>query len=959
MSPFDECGVLIPAATLEDLPSDLSDNDARSLLATWTVLWHPQLLADLGQIPTWYRADSPPDPVGKRILTVPTSSIGQLPDRFQQKCTESNDCRFVTGESRSAMLKALELAESLPDLTGESRTIGLGDFFAVGYATLQIQMMTRKLRYTSNLDEIHLQNRVVVAAKSFLEGEGQAAIEAMHDVFDCLAEERDHYFASDPHLVDLVLMTDTTLDRLVDQTLVDLDAPDESDDHPEPPIGGDHSPPPLPTPVNVLLDGPVVEAVSKLAQDKRDLLRGAISSGAIGWCGGGPSGDVCLDSLTFNQAEAILRKVLADCEQVLGATPKTLARFSGGCPADLSGALVRLGYKGAIPLDFASGTGFGDESKVVIRGGGAEIESLTAKPKDAGSDSAFVWLGARLGEAIDSGEIATALLAHWPGQSSDSFNDLRRVASWSLALGKFWKLDDYFIDGEHPYHHGNAKAASAGADADLSNRVAQGQENPIASAAAQFRDQVKAESSRNLQAMARLVDPNTDSNSADPESLGKTFAKAAGRQLSQQDPPPAILTVNPNDTGWRQNLKLTEPADKNLDSIYASSTDGDHADVTADVPALGFSIAQGGGGGGGFSIGSVFGLGKSKPIVTDSTLSNEFMDITISAETGAVSGVYSGGSRGNRFSLRLARRKQGEKPEHSKVAMKCDELKITQSTAATGTIETSGTLLDGDLKLARFEMRYTLNRGSRILLVNGNLTPIAPLGDDPWYEYLAARVAVANESSVIRCLLRDKMHRNSSRRLVSPMGVVIDESERQTLVSGDGLPYHVRVGDRFLDTLLAVKGESDIQFSLQYGFDLTKPVAAARSLLCHPMNIPVDAGKEPGTIGWVMHTSPKEIDVIALEVGKRDDGKLAAIVRVVQTRSKSASATLRFIHNVTYAEAIDSQYEDASDGDAFAKLLHRPLADNNSGKTLDTKGDQVTLPVIGHQVTDVLVVFDK
>ena len=55
---FDECCVLIPTATLEDFPSDLSDYDARSLLAAWTVLWDPRLLAQTEQLPVGDRAEA-------------------------------------------------------------------------------------------------------------------------------------------------------------------------------------------------------------------------------------------------------------------------------------------------------------------------------------------------------------------------------------------------------------------------------------------------------------------------------------------------------------------------------------------------------------------------------------------------------------------------------------------------------------------------------------------------------------------------------------------------------------------------------------------------------------------------------------------------------------------------------------------------------------------------------------
>ena len=217
--------MLIPTATLEDFPSDLSDYEARSLLAAWTVLWDPRLLAQTEQLPVWYRADSPPDPIGRRLITVPASSIAQLPDHYEMRARESQECSWITGGSRDEMLAdemigGLEFGElqwrELPVLlASQDRSVGVADFYAAGYAALQIQVMTRRLRYTSNLDEIHLQNRIVAAAKSFLGGDAKDAVEALHDVFDCLAEERDHYFSSDPHLIDLTLTSKSTVESLL------------------------------------------------------------------------------------------------------------------------------------------------------------------------------------------------------------------------------------------------------------------------------------------------------------------------------------------------------------------------------------------------------------------------------------------------------------------------------------------------------------------------------------------------------------------------------------------------------------------------------------------------------------------------------------------------------------------------------------------------------------------------
>ena len=157
MAAFEECCVLIPAATLKDFPSDLSDYDARSMLAAWTVLWHPRLLASTGQLPTWVRADSPAEPKPGTLIVVPAPSFAQLPADFQSRADKCEGCHLVTGGSRSELLTVIDSVDSdqaqppgqdLPSIAGEDRNVSVEDFYAAAYASLQVQVMTRRLRST-------------------------------------------------------------------------------------------------------------------------------------------------------------------------------------------------------------------------------------------------------------------------------------------------------------------------------------------------------------------------------------------------------------------------------------------------------------------------------------------------------------------------------------------------------------------------------------------------------------------------------------------------------------------------------------------------------------------------------------------------------------------------------------------------------------------------------------------
>ncbi|MGB0600178.1 MAG: hypothetical protein ACPGLY_26170 [Rubripirellula sp.] len=1003
---FDECCVLIPASTLEDFPSDLSDSEARSLLAGWTVLWHPALLAAAEQIPAWYRADAPPDPIGSRLVTVPSPSQSLLPDGFEQRSSEQSEGCWVTGDDRESMLANLvekfaqarqsadegepdnsadksnqhpllsldpAFSQSTARLQGEERSIGVEDFYAAGYVALQVQVMTRRLRYTSNLDEIHLQTRLVAAAKAFVEGNGQAAIEALHDVFDSLAEERDHYFSSDPHLIDLNLCVGSTVDALLDSVAArvadiaseEAAAKDSAVDEATPPqSSGDGlaTPLKLATPLNVLIDADTAMVLAGSSHPQRESFCRAVVDGHIGWAGGGPTGDVCLDAMTLGEAERVFVDAWHCTADAVGAPPSVYGRFRGTTPTDLTRTLATLGYRGVIPLDFASGTGYGDEAKVIMQSAGVEMEALTAKPLDASSDATFLTLGTKLGEAIDSGEIATGLLAHWPGKTCAAFDDLRCAASWSLVLGKFWKLDDYFTAGEHPYHHAATQSGSTASHELLERCVEQRLPNPISTLAEEFRSSVIEEQQQVLSGMTQLVtgDPSSDGDSdhagdgADAAARS-AFATAIGAKPVAGDraAADAVLVINPHVGGVRHEVSFCGGSPPESKHLFAASRKDGQCTATVDIPGCGFVAVQGGAKGSQSSLAGLIQkklLGGPKVIAEGDGLKNEFMEVAISQQSGGLAGVYSGGGRGNRMSLRLIRSRKGLETADETV-MKCESFSASNSGSAAGQIETAGSIEDAKSGsvLATFRLTYTLRRGSRMLQIAGEVVPAAPITGAPWNEYLAARIAVASESAICRSLVRDKVHRARGRRVVAPLGVVIDEAERQTLVTGSGLAFFRRVGERFVDSLLQVENESCQHFALNLGFDVPNPVAAARALIIPPLDVVVEKKQAAAEIGWIVHASSKDLVLTTLHVARRRDGKLAAIVRVIQTKPQTIKSTLRFFRDVEFAMAIQGNDESA--------IEESVSGGDQEGESLACKGNAVTVPLAGHAVADLLVVF--
>ena len=991
-----ECSVLIPSSTLEDFPADLSDCDARSLLAGWTVAWHPVLVAQASQSPVWYRADAPPEPdlspashggvsvptFGGRTFIVPSVSLEKLPAGYEDRA-KATGARWVTGGTRAEYVAALELSQfDSKSLEHEERTISVEDFYAVGYVALQIQILTRRLRYTSNLDQIHVESCLVEAATAYVNGHAAAAIENLHHVFDALAEERDHYFSSDPYLIDLTLVTSSTVDLAIESA----SRTDEGS------VGDEDSDQAI-APPNYLLDDTAIADLKARDDPQAKAFKKRFANGVFGLACGGPPADWIIELASDSQVEDEMRRQRDQVESCIGVAPKVFARFAGGVSDWMVPSIKQLGYQGMISNDFVAGTGFGGESKVVLPcgGGDGEIEVLTTKPIDASSDASFLALAPRLGEAIDSGEIATGLLVHWPGSQCDSFDDVKRAASWGVALGKFWRVDDYFINGERPYHQGHLSMTDGQAAELLNESVAKGQPDAISSLATRFAEAARDETNQTVSALASLLSAEEPAGLKNASTINRqdavaSLAKSIG-SIPREDGD-AMLVINPHGMPIRTNTQLETPP-KSDDHVFAVSLDSKHVVATVDTPGFGFSIVAPDPSGAkkhsearksvkpslGKRLRDKF-LGKPATICDRNFLHNEFMEVTIDRTTGGISAVYGGKSRGNRFSMRLVAvgitpkaldtTSREEPPRIPNGGfMVCDKLETVSTSAAEGVIRCTGRLMatepeegTANGELASFEITYRLQRGSRLIQTVIDLRPAANLfGSNaskpgaPWKNYIAVRSAVADESAIIRTISRDRLIRSSKRKMIAPLGVMMDEAERKTLIASHGLPFHRAEGERFVDTLIHVRGETRQASTIDFGFDVSDPVTTATAAISPPVTLPIEAPPSGASTGWFTHVGPRSVLIRDLQHHRLSSGADVITLRLMQTRSKPETAKLRFFRKTIAGYRIDG---------SVPQFLERFEKDQSAMESLrlEIKKDAVEVRMIQHGSAHLAMVLE-
>ena len=126
-------------------------------------MWHPALLAATSRLPnlasrrgaarrTFWPADHySPD---QRTLVA-----GRLGFAGHERGGARRPQADTPGRNLSAALAGLD---EQPDVDPEL----VADFLALGYGYLAVELLTRQMRYMSNIDEVHLQNEALAAARS-------------------------------------------------------------------------------------------------------------------------------------------------------------------------------------------------------------------------------------------------------------------------------------------------------------------------------------------------------------------------------------------------------------------------------------------------------------------------------------------------------------------------------------------------------------------------------------------------------------------------------------------------------------------------------------------------------------------------------------------------------------------------------------------------------------------------
>lgn len=922
---YEELVALFPCHSLEDFPLHAEGPEAEGLLAAWTVLWHPTLLAAVGALPTWYRADAPPENVAGRLIVVPPACESLLPAGWPLQAEADGATLVRKVRDRTTLLNEVlaRLPEAAPAANGELAA----DFLALGFAYLQVELLTRQMRYMSNLDENRLKDEALAAARAATAGDEEATRRHLMQAFETLVEARERFYPVDNFLIDLTLVAPSTLGEAWRRELSS----------------------PLAT--NCLLTAEVAGRLAACEPATLEALRSAVDRGTACVLGG----EDTERPLPLMHPEAIQSSLDAGLRAVaatLGAAPVVYGRRRAGLTPLLPQVLARFGFEGALHVTLDDGH-FPTPGQPKCRWQGldtATLDALGRVPLDAVRADAFLGLPRSLGEAMDYDRVATTIFAHWPGQVSPYYEDLRRLSRYAPVLGRFLTLAEYFRNTDQP---GDVVRFTADPYRTpyLRQAIVRQEPDPVGRFALHHRRRVRYQTAATLHAWATAIRgpdahhrdveavlsraramadddcrlpgasvsnvPAAGVSDAEVDSLvaklaASLAATVAGPPVASDSPKSGLVVFNPLATARRAVVDLSSldalPAEEGPVVAVEQSTAGRRAVV--EVPGFGFAVIRP-------TTAPPPRVKPPKPLAEAAGLRNDFMEVVLDETTGGIRGVYTPLKRGNHLSQQLGLRLPQPRPkpgdpwrdpdaEPLYSMMVAESREVVSTGPAVGEVVTRGRLLSPEGRsLARFEQRYRLPRGSRVLELEISLDVEEPPRADPWNSYYAARFAWASEAAELSRSVGLTRQTTQAKHLEAPHYVEIDDAQRRVAILTGGLPYHKVTRGRMLDTLLVARGDTARRFTLGVGLDVPQPAHEALSLLEPPVVASKGVAAGPSTAGWLWHCDARNLVATHWEPRIAGNRPTGFRVRLLETLGRSGRASLRSFRPLSAARQVD------------------------------------------------------
>jgi alpha-mannosidase len=752
------------------------------------------LIATTGLLPGWHPADEPPDPtkLDGELVLLPSAGRKRLAsdwcERFRASSGQNPPLVEAVASREATLAAALDAVSFDRDLVPRESA---ADFLALGYAHLQVELLTRAMRYTSVLDTDQFADATVAAASAALVGNRDLMHTELARAFDLLTDARNHVYAVDFYIVDLTLCAASTLGEPLRTKLASG------------------------SPTSVLLTGEMLEQMAEIHPGSLAELRRAIAAGTACVIGGDFHGGPC----TWLPPEAVLNELIWGQERArkhLEREFEVFGQFAGAFTPQLPEVLKGIGFRGALHAAF-DGTRLpkADQCKTWWGPNGAAIQALATTPLDVAQPETWLRLAERIGDTIARDHVATILLAGWPGAACEYYDDLCRAARFGPVLGKLVTLDEYFRVSREPDEWTTFHP----------------REYP-------FR--------LGVEGVGDAVEKYRGLSCEDVHRVAGGLAAAAGLdgappQRNNQPSSERCVVINPLTVAFPQIFGF-EPIN------FDDSARRVPGILLPEVPACGYATLA----------------SAAHPVqvalAEGRTLRNERLLVTVSETTGGIQSLRTHGDRSTRVSQRLVFRQPGHDDGHE-TRMVADQIEINLNDTLVGQITSNGRLLDrSGHVLARFRQAVRVARGLPVAIVDVQLEVERPPEGDAWTNYIASRIAWADDAIAVRRGVQWMARETSCERIESPEWVEIDDGIGTVTCFALGLPFHRRAGSTWLDSLLLVAGTKRSRFQFALGIDEKYPTQTALGLVTggRPYTIELpDAPSSP--TGWFLHIAAPNV----------------------------------------------------------------------------------------------------
>jgi alpha-mannosidase len=608
------------------------------------------------------------------------------------------------------------------------------------------------------------------------------------------------------------------------------------------------------------------------------------------------------------------------------------------------------------------------------------VEALARIPLAADNALSFLKFPSILSQSMIADFVGTVALVHWPMPEAPWYEDLLRMTRYANVFARFSTLSHYFQTTDPPAISSSLSSDDYGSPF-LVNAHGHGSQQPISAFVRHHRARARLDAIRWLDAVERVLRsqpaPTEDVfNNLESQieledaqlSQGLDLAEqAAFRQFSslvcptRPESQPGVLLVNT--LGFDRRVDVSVPRFDPADSVASGGMpDADSARrfVSVNVPGMGFTWMPR------ETSSPPREADRTAAVVEAQTIRNEKIEVEIDATTGGIRSIRDLVSRVPQLGQQLvlvgipagqsysydptpgidpsATGGYGTEPCKS-------EMRATGITVLSAGPDLAEVVAEGELvakpcpswasssTMARFRQTIRLGRGQSVLQVRVDILDLVSGAIDPqtspWQSYLASRFAWPDSRSVVVRGVGTLAEPTRSQRPESPYFVEIHGRRHRAAILTGGLPFHQRIGQRMLDTLLVTATETCRSFEFAVGIDLPNPFQAALDLITPVAMIPCDGPPTSGPAGWFFHLDVRNIVITSVSPLRAD--RCGVRLRLFESAGRYTRARLRCPRNVAEARTTDFRGQRLS--------------------TLEAEADTLSLHLSPHEITQIEIEF--